>query len=136
MQGSLELNDDDGCFVCGRSNPIGLKLDFSQEDDKYITYFTPQKEHQGYLGITHGGIICTVMDEIMARYVHILGHNAVTGEISVRLKRPARTGNRLRFTGYIISEEGRIINCGAEAVSDDGTVIATATAKMVKVKAA
>lgn len=134
MPKMLELSDDDGCFVCGRSNPIGMKLDFIEENGEYITYFTPKKEHQGYQGITHGGIISTVMDEIMARYTHILGYHAVTGEITVRLKRPAHIGNRLRFVGRILSEEGRIINCGAEATDDEGKVIATATAKMVKVK--
>ena len=133
MSEDIKLNDDGGCFVCGQSNPIGLKLELTQEDDEYVTYFTPQKEHQGFEGITHGGIISTVMDEVMARYTHVLGYSAVTGEITVRLKRPAHIGNKLRFSGCILSEEGRVINCGAEAMDEDGEIVATATAKMVKV---
>lgn len=130
----MKLGDDNGCFGCGKSNPIGLKLDFIKEDDKYVTYFIPKKEHQGYIGITHGGIVSTVMDEVMARYVYALGYKAVTGELCVRLKRPAKTGCKLRFAGYIVSEAGRVINCAAEATDPDGVLIATATAKMVKVK--
>ncbi len=95
----LGLADDDACFVCGKSNPIGLKLEFAQEGDEYVTYYTPLKVHQGYFGITHGGIVSTVLDEVMARYCRELGHKAVTGELVIRLRKPARTGARLRFAG-------------------------------------
>ena len=133
MPANLPLEDDSGCFVCGKSNPIGLKLDFAFEGEEYVTYFTPRKEHQGWVDIAHGGIISTVLDEVMARYVYVLGHNAVTGEITVRLKRPARIGRRLRFAGKVESENRRVIDTSARATDDEGNVIAEATARMVKV---
>lgn len=133
MPSKLDLADDNGCFACGKSNPIGLKLEFDVESDEYVTYFTPAKEHQGYVGITHGGILSTILDEVMARYVYILGHNTVTGEITVRFKRPARTGQRLRFAGRVESENSRLLLCSAKATDDNDQVIAEATAKMVKV---
>lgn len=104
------------------------------EGDEYVTYFTPAEEHQGWVGITHGGLICTVMDEVMARCVYELGENAVTGEISVRLKRPALTGARLRFAGKIDSDNNRVINCSARATDESGNVMAEAVSKMVRVK--
>ena len=134
MSNISQLDDDNGCFVCGKSNPIGLKLEFEVEDDEYVTYFTPRKEHQGWLGITHGGIVCTVLDEVMARCLYELGHNAVTGEMTVRMKRPALTGACLRFAGKIESENHRVINCSARATDESGNVIAEATGKMVRVK--
>ena len=133
MQNILGLADDDGCFVCGKSNPIGLKLEFVQEGEEYVTYFTPEKQHQGYLGITHGGIVSMVLDEVMARYCHALGHKAVTGELVVRLRKPAQTGIRLRFAGKIESDAGRVIKCSATATDDDGQLIAEATGKIIKV---
>ena len=133
MPNQLELRDDDGCFVCGRANPLGLKLDFSEEDGEYVTYFTPGKQHQGYVNITHGGIISTLLDEVMARYVHILGYHAVTGEITVRLRKPARTDVQLRVVGRIDTEDRRIIHTSAKATDPEGQLIAEATAKMVKV---
>jgi uncharacterized protein (TIGR00369 family) len=129
-----QLNNDDGCFACGKSNPIGLHLEFEQEDGEYVTYFTPAKEHQGWLGITHGGIVCTVLDEVMARAVYELGCNAVTAEMTVRMKRPAPTGARLRFAGRIESENHRIIDCSARATDEDGHLIAEATGRMMRVK--
>ena len=134
MPSELELADDNGCFVCGKLNPIGLKLEFDQEGDEYVTYFTPGKEHQGYVGVTHGGIVSTVLDEVMARYVHALGFRAVTGEMTVRLLRPAATGKRLRFAGRVIFARGRVISTSARATDDDGALVAEATGKMIKVK--
>jgi len=115
----LELGDDDGCFACGKSNPFGLKLEFDREGDEYVTYFTAQKRHQGYVGIVHGGIVSTILDEVMARYVHVLGHSAVTGEMTLRFKRPARVGQKLRFAGRIEQENSRLILCSARATDED-----------------
>jgi len=119
--------------VCGKSNPIGLKLEFAIEGEEYVTYFTPKKEHQGWVDIVHGGIMSTILDEVMARYVHVLGHNAVTGEITVRLKRPARIGQRLRFAGKVVTEDRRVIHTSARATDDEGNLIAEATGRMVRV---
>ena len=133
MPSKLELADDSWCFVCGPANPVGLKLEFAEEGGEYVTYFTPEKQHQGYMGIVHGGIVSTVLDEVMARLVHVRGLNAVTAELTVRLKRPAPLGKRLRFAGRIDSEEGRIIRCSAKATDEQGRLLAEATARMLKV---
>lgn len=133
MPRHLELGDDDGCFACGKSNPFGLQLEFATEGEEYVAYFTPEKRHQGYVGIVHGGIVSTVLDEVMARYVHVLGHSAVTGEMTVRFKRPARVGHKLRFAGRIEEENSRMILCSARATDEDGTLIAEATGKMIRV---
>lgn len=133
MPGKLKLADDDGCFVCGRSNPIGLKLEFAEEGDEYVTYFTPRKEHQGFVDIVHGGLVGTVLDEVMVRYAYVLGRGAVTAEMTLRLKRPARVGSTLRVAARILSEDRRLINAAATATDSDGRVVAEATARMMKV---
>lgn len=133
MPESLDLADDNRCFACGKLNPIGLKLEFEERDGEYVAYFTPGREHQGFAGIVHGGIISTVLDEVMARYAWVLGRRAVTGEINVCLRRPARVGSRLRFAGRIDSEDRRLIRASARATDESGAVVAEATARMVKV---
>jgi uncharacterized protein (TIGR00369 family) len=133
LPSKLELADDSWCFVCGPANPVGLKLEFAQEGDDYVTYFTPEKQHQGYVGIVHGGIVSTVLDEVMARLVYVKGYHAVTAEMTVRLKKPAPLGQRLRFAGRIDSEEGRVIHCSARLTDEKGQLLAEATARMLKV---
>lgn len=131
----LKLVDDGMCFVCGRSNPIGLKLEFALESGRYVTRFTPRPEHQGYEGVTHGGIVAAVLDEVMARLVYALGHRAPTAELAVRFKRPASTSEELTVTGWVTAERGRLIQCAAEARTAEGELVAEAAAKMLKISA-
>ncbi len=43
------------CFLCGRENPIGLKLAFFDDgEDRVVAEFTPREEHQGYPGRSMG----------------------------------------------------------------------------------
>ena len=129
----MQLSDEGMCFACGPNNPIGLKLQFEFEDGKYVARFTPKREHMGYSGITHGGIMSTLMDEAMARMVYAMGHWAVTADMQVRFKKPAPVGEELIVSGWLISERGRIINCAAEARNANGDLIIEATGKMMKV---
>ena len=129
----MELRDDGMCFACGPKNPIGLKLKLSFEDGKYVTRFTPQREHQGYVGIAHGGVIGTVLDEVMARLVYVKGYRAVTAEMTVRLRKPALIGEELTFAGWIRCDKARILDCAAEARNEGGELIAEAVARMVKI---
>jgi len=129
----FELLDDRWCFACGRDNPLSLKLEFEKRDGDYITRFTPRKEHQGYVGMTHGGIVATLLDEVMARLVWADGHRALTAEMTMRLRLPARTGEELTVVGRITGEDRRTISCSAEARDSEGRVVAKATARMMKV---
>ncbi len=131
MSERVKLTDNNGCFVCGKDNPIGLKLEFAVEGDEYVTYYTPPEEHQGWRGITHGGIVATVLDEVMARYAHVLGYNAITGEMTFRLKKPAIIGHRLRFAGKFAGQERRKLYMTAEVTDEDGTVIAVGSETMI-----
>jgi hypothetical protein len=69
-KGNSSLNDittdGDKCFVCGPENNLGLKLVFRLEGDVCRSEFTPSDMHCGYDGVTHGGIIFSVLDDVMA----------------------------------------------------------------------
>ena len=80
------------CFACGPKNPFGLKLSFREQDDTYLSEFTGQQQHQGYDGIMHGGIVSTLLDEIMARYLYAKGMNAVTARLEIRYNKPTPIG--------------------------------------------
>jgi uncharacterized protein (TIGR00369 family) len=127
------LRSDGRCFVCGKENSGGLQLDFSFSEDGWSaeTVFLPDEKYQGWPGIVHGGMIMTVLDEVMAKAAVQRGYNVVTGEMTVKLKNPAKTGEQLRCRGAIETIKKRIIYAGASATREDGTVIAEATAKLV-----
>ena len=63
----MTLAADGKCFACGADNPIGLKLQFECEGDDYVTRFLTAEEHSGWAGLVHGGLLATLLDEVMVR---------------------------------------------------------------------
>lgn len=130
----LTLTDDKMCFACGENNPKGLRLKFTLHPDKSITTeFTPQKEHQGFKNIVHGGIIAVILDETMANLNWKLKKSSLTGQLEVRFKSPAFTGEKLICKANIVKEDKRIIHNQATLKTTDSRLIALANAKCVKI---
>jgi acyl-coenzyme A thioesterase PaaI-like protein len=126
---------DHGCFGCGDENPIGLRLRFSSGIEGVTARFVPAREHQGFDGVVHGGIICTVLDEAMAWATAAAGLWAMTGEMRTRFRRPLRAGEETTVHGSITSQRGRVIHTKAELRLGDGVVVADATGIFVRVDA-
>jgi len=118
------------CFACGRLNPYGLKLTFEEKEDIYITHFTGEPQHQGYDGIMHGGIVSTLLDEIIARYIYAKGVTAVTARLEVRYLKPTPIGVPLLVQGRIARSKGRIYEMTGTIELPDGTVTAEGAAKV------
>lgn len=128
----MEFIDVGMCFACGQKNPIGLKLEFTEEGDYYQTQFTPVAAHQGYNDILHGGIMSTLMDEIMGRYLYIKEIIALTVELNVRFKKAVKIGQKLIVEGRISKDRGRLIEMIGVARLENGTVVAEATGKFIR----
>ncbi len=131
----MELIDEGMCFVCGRRNPIGLKVDFDIDRDNFrITgRFTPRREHQGYGGIMHGGLVSTLLDEAMVKLLWETGTLAVSASLHIKLIRPARVGEPVIITGWVDHKKGRVIHTGAKLEDSKGALLAEATGKCVRV---
>ena len=131
----VKLVADNKCFVCGRENPSGLKIPFKVDrEKKTITCeFTPGTEYQGFKGITHGGIIATLLDEAMVRLAFDLGIYAVTASIEVRYINPLMSGEKIHVSASITKEAKRLLEAEAEAHTPDGKPVAKAKAKLIRV---
>lgn len=125
---------DSMCFVCGPKNPIGLKLQFREENGQYMTEFTAGPEHQSYDGIVHGGLVSTVLDEVMARYIYVKGLHAVTARLEVRYRQPTPIEQPLTVVGWITRERGKLYELAGEIRLADGTVTADGKATVVLVQ--
>lgn len=112
------------CFVCGKDNPIGLHLTFNEVNDTYVSRFTPGPELQSYDGIMHGGIVSTLLDEIMGRYIYIQGKTAVTAKLEVRFRAPTPIGQPLTICGRIVGQKGSMIEMASTISLADGTITA------------
>lgn len=131
----MKLQDDRFCFACGSLNKVGLKLIFKlDEKNKTIsTEFIPQKIHQGYKDIVHGGLIGLILDECMVNLAWKLGMPAVSAEYTVRLFKPASIGKKLLFTARIISEKGKLLIVEGECLDEQSQKIASSGSKCLKI---
>ena len=133
-ENELTLVDDHWCFACGAQNPHGLHLtDFRFEGSQYVCTFTAQRHHQGWAGVTHGGILGTLLDEIMTRMLWQQGVDVVTGEISIRYHAPVKTGQSLTVRGWINRKHGKLVETEARLELPDGSAAAVARGKFVQV---
>lgn len=120
------------CFVCGRENPIGLKLIFETDGERVFTQFTPRPEHQGYPGVLHGGIISAILDEVLGRVAIANELWMMTAQMEVRYRAPIPIGQPIRAMGEIVEVRRRLMKARGEIRLADGTLAAEATATFIE----
>ena len=108
---SLEnVKSDNGCFVCGHENPIGLKIDFvvDKENRRASANLQIGSNYQGWQGVVHGGIIATLLDEAAIYACRAISDEAVTAALSVRYKSPVEINCPLNLEAEVISVKRNI----------------------------
>jgi uncharacterized protein (TIGR00369 family) len=116
------------CFVCGDSNADGLQAKFfEQPDGSVVSEIEATAKFQGYRSILHGGILSTMLDEVMIKAVLARGVFAVTAEMTVRLRRPVLIGQRIRFTGSVTEHNRRLYRTEGTAINDSDEIVASAS---------
>ena len=116
------------CFVCGPGNPEGLQVRFRLEGDVCRAEFVPAPNHGGYDGVTHGGILFSLLDDVMANWVFLRGEQCFTARAEVRYRRALPIGTPIRLEGRLRRRKGRLaIMDGLVLRQDDGSVVAEAT---------
>ena len=55
---------DNYCFVCGKDNPKGFKIQVRYLEDEMAaeTELSLPREFQGWADVIHGGILATMLD--------------------------------------------------------------------------
>ena len=125
---------DDYCFACGEKNPIGLHLTFDFDGERISTKKILPREFQGYEGAAHGGILSTMLDETMCKFISAKYHErAMTGRLEIRYKYPTPVEQELKISAWEESQRRNIITMRAQVETADGTITAEATAKFAVV---
>ena len=109
------FENDDYCFVCGKSNPIGLKARVWNREGKALIDIKIPREYQGYRGVIHGGILSTLLDEAMIYAASSISAKAVTAKIEVKFLKPVLCEREIVVMGEVVKRkknwviaEGRI----------------------------
>jgi len=125
-------SESNGCFVCGPGNPIGLKLEFRLEDDVCRSEFTSTEVHAGYKGVTHGGIVFSLLDDVMANWLWLQGIQCMTAKADIRYRGELPIGTPVWLEGRCLKRKGRLaLMAGCVIRQDDDQVVAEATASFM-----
>lgn len=113
------FGEEQMCFGCGPSHPIGFRLAFAKEGDAAVSRFTPDERYQGPPGIFHGGLVLTLADEVASwAVVLLLGRFGFTGRVEGSLKKAIRMGREVEVRGRIAEDRRRIVDVDVELYQD------------------
>lgn len=127
------LDTYQNCLLCGKENPIGLHLHFTEEKHGVSTVWVTQQNYEGYQNSLHGGITAALLDEIMAQAIIIKGEVAVTASMNVRYKNPIEINQTITIYGEVTEQKGKLFYCSAEIRSVGDVLLASATAVYARI---
>lgn len=95
------------CFACGTDNPIGLNMQFYRMKDAVCSDITLGNNHEGWENMAHGGIISTLLDEVMSWTVLYFKRTfLVTRKMDIKYIKPVPLSVPLTARGKILDEPG------------------------------
>jgi uncharacterized protein (TIGR00369 family) len=125
------------CFACGTLNAHGLQLYLHAGDGRCWTEIVLAERFEGWEGIAHGGIVSTILDEVMAWALIETDAWGVTVRMSAEFRRPVPIGVPLRAEGWVVDTRRRLMKTEARLLdATDGTQLATAAGTNVAAPAA
>lgn len=103
------------CIGCGSEHPCGLHLRVRAAQGLAVVGVCAVGEHhQGAPGLAHGGMLVTVLDEVMGALNWLLMAPAVTGRVEVDFRAPVPVGTELHLRAWITGAAGRKVYCAAQ----------------------
>lgn len=125
------------CFACGTLNTSGLGLVLHLEPERSWTELTLDRRFEGWEGIAHGGIVSTILDEVMAWSLVASDNWGVTARLAVEFRRPVPIDTAIRADGWVSRSRRRVVDTSARVIEiESGIELATATGVYVAADAA
>jgi uncharacterized protein (TIGR00369 family) len=127
-----DVVDDGRCFACGPRNELGLRLRFDVVGDgevRCVTTLAPA--FQGWVGMAHGGIAMTLLDEAMAHAAGATGRKGVTAEVRVRFRRALPLEAPLTITGRVLWRRRDVFGLEATVTDAAGRLLASGEGRFV-----
>ena len=92
----LPVDEDHNCFACGPANPHGLHMSFMSNGEVVVSHLTVPEHLRGWNNMVHGGIISTILDEVMSwAAIHLIKSIIVTRKMTVEFLKPVFIGRQL-----------------------------------------
>ena len=119
-------DDANNCFACGPNNSIGLRIKFNLDDEGVCRgEFTPGDDHEGFHGVTHGGIVFAALDDVMANWLFLQGIRGYTARCEIRYREPTPTHTKVLLEGICEKKKSRMVHLrGTAKRADTGAILA------------
>lgn len=114
------------CFGCGTENPIGLGMTFYVRGGQVCSDVVLDRHRVGWQGMAHGGLVATLLDEVMAWTVLYFKESfCVTRAMRARYHKPVPVGVPVTACGELLEGKRRFA-CRARGtlVDGEGTLLA------------
>ncbi|MFZ5447192.1 MAG: PaaI family thioesterase [Thermodesulfobacteriota bacterium] len=125
---------DNYCFVCGKDNPKGFKIQvrYLEADTAAETELSLPREYQGWADVIHGGILATLLDEMMAHAVWHFAGPGLTLSMEVRFHAPLKPNELILVRGVLQTKNGSRRLAEGEIIRlADGARIASAKSRFI-----
>jgi acyl-coenzyme A thioesterase PaaI-like protein len=122
------------CFACGTANPIGLNLCFFRSGNSVCSEITLGKYHGGWENIAHGGIISTILDEVMSwTILYFKRAFFLTRKMDVKYIKPVLVGTQLIIKGRLMDAGGadNRVKARAEMRDSEGNLLAIGSGEFI-----
>jgi acyl-coenzyme A thioesterase PaaI-like protein len=109
--------------VCGSDNARGLRVRFTSggNGDGSTAEFVCDSCFEGYPGVIHGGIVCTLLDAAMTHCLLRAGRSGRTARLTVRFEQAVLARGRASVSARMVRSRGRRVELAAMLTQDGAT---------------
>ncbi len=130
----IYLPTSPGCFGCGKDNHNGLKMDIYIEDGKSRVDLITDERFRGYEDRLHGGIIFSLLDEVMAwAPTYAKKRMCVSAETTIRFLHPIPIGIPITIVGEFTKDRRLIWDTEGRIIGEGGKLYARAKGKYLPI---
>ncbi|MHB8466883.1 MAG: PaaI family thioesterase [Acidimicrobiales bacterium] len=97
------------CFGCGRDSPHGLGLVIDAVEGRSWCRTRFDRGHQGAPGLVHGGLLVTLLDEVMGSLPFDDERVRVTRSMEVRFRLPVAIDRDVEAVATLGTRDGRSV---------------------------
>jgi uncharacterized protein (TIGR00369 family) len=104
----LPNNRDHNCFGCSPMNPSGLQMKFYTNESAVYSNVTVPQHLCGWNNLVHGGVLSTILDEIMSwAAIYLLKRVPMTKSMTVDFLKPVYVERALQAQGTVLKKTGQ-----------------------------
>jgi len=104
----LPNRETHNCFGCSPINPSGLQMKFFTQDSSVFSRLTVPDHLCGWDRLVHGGVISTILDEVMSwTGIYLLKQITMTKSMTVDFIKPVYINSELKAEGLVLEKTGK-----------------------------